>query len=187
MMENKIYYTSTYNSPFGRYTLLSDGKNLVGTWLYGQKHYMEGNYLNTIEDNNLEIFNNTKRLLDEYFKGKRQTFENLPLCYCGSDFRKLILDLLQKIPYGKTVSYGYLANEAAKLSGRDKISARAVGAAVGRNPISIIIPCHRVVGADRSLVGYAGGLQTKIKLLTLEGVDITKFHLPNTKGQLISD
>ena len=177
-MENKLYYKTTYNSPCGNYTLLSDADYIFGMWLCGQKHYMEGNFLNVVQDDNLEIFNITKHLLDEYFEGKKETFKNLALFTYGSDFRKLILNLLQKIPYGQTVTYGYLAQQAAKLTGKKKISPRAVGTAVGHNPISVIIPCHRVIGAQGSLTGYSGGIDTKIKLLKLEGVDVTKFKKP---------
>lgn len=102
----------------------------------------------------------------------------------GSDFRKSVWNILLKIPYGQTVTYGYIADRIAEESGIKSMSAQAVGGAVGHNPVSIIIPCHRVVGAYGSLTGYAGGIDKKVKLLTLENVDISQFFIPKKGSSL---
>ena len=123
-----------------------------------------------IENDNLDIFKRTKKWLDRYFNGEKPQISELPLSPKGSEFRQCVWKILCEIPYGETCTYKEIADIIAKEQGVDKMSAQAVGGAVGHNPISIIIPCHRVVGSDGSLTGYAGGIETKIKLLKLEGV-----------------
>lgn len=172
-------YQTTYHTPVGNYTLASDGTHLVGLWREHQKHYR-----GTIDEemtvrDALEIFDLTKDWLDRYFARRHPGIPELPLKPTGTAFRQEIWDILCRIPYGKTRTYGEIAKEIAERTGRTRMSGQAVGGAVGHNPISIIIPCHRVVGSDGSLTGYAGGIATKIKLLELEGVDMTKLSTPS--------
>lgn len=128
----------------------------------------------------IPVFTETKKWLDIYFSGKQpQFFPKLDLR--GSDFRIAVWEILLKIPYGQTITYGDIADEIAKKRGIKKMAAQAVGGAVGHNPVAIIVPCHRVVGTNGSLTGYGGGIERKEKLLQLEGVDMTQFFLP-TKG-----
>ena len=164
-----MYYETTYNSPVGAIKLASDAHSLVGLWIEGQKYY-GGTILESMtEQNNLSVFDATKKWLDEYFEGRKPSVSKLlvPLAPIGSEFRRKVWDILCEIPYGRVTTYGEIAKKMAKKS----MSARAVGGAVGHNPISIIIPCHRVIGANNSLTGYAGGIDKKIRLLELEGVD----------------
>ncbi|MCI9156887.1 MAG: methylated-DNA--[protein]-cysteine S-methyltransferase, partial [Lawsonibacter sp.] len=116
--------------------------------------------------------------LDRYFAGERPAISELPLAPIGSEFRKEVWQVLCEIPYGETTTYGEISQKIAARRGLERMSAQAVGGAVGHNPISIIVPCHRVVGSNGSLTGYAGGLQKKIKLLTHEGVDMERFFVP---------
>ncbi|MDD6189069.1 MAG: methylated-DNA--[protein]-cysteine S-methyltransferase [Clostridiales bacterium] len=164
-----MYYTAEYSSPVGRITLASDGENIVGLWLEGQK-YFAATLDGEAREASLPVLEDARRWLDIYFSGKEPDFQ-LPLAPRGSEFRQTVWGLLLEIPYGKTVTYGELSKKLEAKLGR-KTSARAVGGAVGHNPISIIIPCHRVVGTDGSLTGYAGGVDKKIQLLRLEGAEI---------------
>ena len=160
-------YTYPYLSPLGAVTLASDGEALTGLWFDGQRRY--GSTLGREwEEKALPVFQETARWLDLYFGGTVPDFRP-PLRPNGTAFRRLIWELLLEIPYGQTVSYASLAEKAAARLGIPRMSAQAVGGAVGHNPISLIIPCHRVLGADGSLVGYAGGLDRKAQLLALEG------------------
>ena len=158
----------TYPSPLGSLLLAAENDALTGLWLPGQKYYAAGLPENAAEDPSLPALRAAAEWLDAYFTGERPEISALPLAPGGSDFQKLIWGLLREIPYGETTTYGALAAKAESRLGR-KTAARAVGAAVGRNPISILIPCHRVLGADRSLTGYAGGLDKKELLLRHEG------------------
>lgn len=167
-----MYYFTTYASPVGTITLASDGGSLIGLWNENQKYHGNTIFKDMQEENDLPLFEMTKKWLDEYFAGAKPAVKGLPLAPVGSPFRKKIYDVLSKVPYGQVTTYGEIAKKVGIKSGQ------AVGGAVGHNPISIIIPCHRVIGADHSLTGYAGGLKTKIKLLELEGVDVTKFSVP---------
>lgn len=174
--------------------MMSDGKSLSGLFIDGQKMFAalpendkktenEGDTRNVVNlsDESLTVFEETSRWLDIYFGGKEPDFTP-PLSMSGTPFRKSVWKILLAIPYGKTVTYGEIAELVAVNSARGKMSAQAVGGAVGHNPISIIVPCHRVVGAGGNLTGYAGGIEKKVKLLALEGVDMTEFFLP--KGKL---
>lgn len=163
-------FITQHASPVGSLLLASDGVNLTGLWLEGQKYYAATLGGDATENHGLPVFARAKTWLDEYFAGEKPAISELPLAPAGSAFRKAVWEILCKIPYGKTVTYGGIAGEIAAQSGRVGFSAQAVGGAVGHNPISIVIPCHRVVGANGSLTGYAGGIENKIKLLRLEGI-----------------
>lgn len=174
-----MYYTTDYASPVGRLTMASDGDNLIGLWLEGQKYFCGTVKERMIPKNNLSIFDASKKWLDRYFAGKKPAISELSLAPAGGDFRQEVWKLLCEIPYGKLATYGEIAKKAAVKMSKQKMSAQAVGGAVGHNPISIIIPCHRVVGANGSLTGYAGGVGVKQKLLELEGVDMTGIFVPS--------
>ncbi len=163
-----MIYTSIYESPLGLLLLASEGESLTGLWLPGQKYYAAGLPENAVEDPSLPALRAAADWLDAYFVGEKPEAQALKMAPRGSKFQRLVWELLREIPYGETTTYGTLAAKAETRLGR-KTAARAVGAAVGRNPISIIIPCHRVLGADRSLTGYAGGLDKKEWLLRHEG------------------
>lgn len=152
-----------YASPVGLLTLASDGDSLTGLWLEGQKYFAQGMPESMPVQDDLPVFALARDWLDRYFAGKRPEASELPLDPQGSAFRQSVWRILCEIPYGQTVTYGEIAK---RLSCK---SAQAVGGAVGHNPISIIIPCHRVLGAGGSLTGYAGGTDKKIWLLRHEG------------------
>ena len=165
-----------YDSPLGGITMGSDGESLIGLWFDGQKY--DADVLDeTHEEKSLPVFAETVRWLDLYFDGQRPDFTP-PLSLRGSDFRRDVWKLLLAVPYGKTTTYGELADRLAKARGLSRMSAQAVGGAVGHNPISIIVPCHRVVGKSGNLTGYAGGLEKKKFLLSLEGVTPTPKTAP---------
>ena len=159
-------YTHHYDSPLGGITLASDGEALTGLWFDGQK-YFAATLAAEHEEAPLPVFEEAEHWLDVYFSGREPDFTP-PLSIQATAFRTAVWRALLTIPYGQTVSYGLLAAKIAEREGFSRVSARAVGAAVGRNPVSLIIPCHRVVGANGSLTGYAGGLERKARLLTLE-------------------
>ena len=159
-------YIYRYHSPIGSMTMVSNGTALTGLWFDGQKCFavtLSEHYVEKL----LPVFEDTKIWLDTYFNGKIPDF--VPeLCLQPTPFRKAVWDILLTIPYGQTMTYGRIAGILAQQTGK-KISPQAVGGAAGHNPVSIIIPCHRVVGADGSLTGYAGGIDRKRFLLELEG------------------
>lgn len=173
-----MLYKATYFSPVGKITLASDGDNIIGLWLEGQKYYGGTLTEKCFTRENIPIFLSAKAWLDKYFAGERPLIVNLPLLPKGGEFRQNVWKLLCQIPYGEVVTYGDIARKMAVVTGKPKMSAQAVGGAVGHNPISIIIPCHRVVGTNGSLTGYAGGIDVKIKLLTLEGADMKRLFIP---------
>lgn len=177
-----MQYTAIYQSPIGRITMASDGQNLSGLWFDGQKYFADT--LSTEHEfKDLPVFEQTKRWLDLYFQGNVPDFT--PSLYLkSSPFRLAVWDILKQIPYGKIITYGEIADLIAKKQGVKTMSAQAVGGAVGHNPISIIIPCHRVIGSNGSLTGYAGGLDKKISLLTIEKVDVRKFFIPKKRTAL---
>lgn len=162
-----MIYKTEYNSQIGKLTLASDGKNLIGVWLLGQKYFEATIDTYFEQNNNLEIFNKTKNWLNCYFKGEKPQISELPLAPKGSNFRQKVWEILCKIPYGETTTYKKIAEQISPT-----MSPQAVGGAVGHNPISIIIPCHRVIGTDGNLTGYAGGLKNKIWLLKHENAEI---------------
>lgn len=167
-----MQYTSKYKNWLGEILLASDGEKLTGLWFLGQKYFADNLEKENIEKD-LPIFQQTKKWLDIYFSGKLPNFTP-PLAFENvSPFRKQVLEILLTIPFGKTSTYGQIAKQIEKKSGK-KVSAQAVGGAVGHNPISLIIPCHRVLGSNSNLTGYAGGVDKKIELLKLEKIDISK-------------
>lgn len=170
--------TCKYSSPLGDLLLSSDEDGLTGLWLSGAKYYAASL---PAEHTELEtpIIAEAKHWLDIYFSGREPDFTP-PLHPSGSPFRQAVWELLLQIPYGRTVSYGDIARRLADERGLARVSAQAVGGAVGHNPISVIIPCHRVVGSDGSLTGYAGGIDRKIKLLELEHTDMSRLYIPKS-------
>lgn len=160
------YFCTYYPSPVGRLTLASDGTSLCGLWIENQRFYANNCLLT--EKGDLPIFKSVSSWLNRYFGAERVIPTELPLNPLGTAFQKTVWENLCKIPYGTTITYGELSRKVASTMGVSSMSAQAVGGAVGKNPISIIIPCHRVVGSDGSLVGYAGGLDAKRSLLNLE-------------------
>ncbi|MCI8611674.1 MAG: methylated-DNA--[protein]-cysteine S-methyltransferase [Clostridiales bacterium] len=171
-----MIYTYHYHSPLGGITLSSNGTALTGLWFDGQKYF--GDTLpKEYEEKSMPIFEQTVRWLDIYFSGKAPGFTP-PLSMETTPFRKAVWEIMLSIPFGQTMTYGEIADKIAKQKGLTKMSAQAVGGAVGHNSISLIIPCHRVVGTNGSLTGYAGGIDKKVKLLTMEKADMTSFFIP---------
>lgn len=172
-------YIKSYNSPISKIYMRSDGKYLTGLWFEDSRDASKHQY--DYEEKNLPIFDKTSKWLDIYFSGKNPDFipeyqiENL------TPFRKQVIDLMNKIPYGETCTYNDIAKEIAMSKGIEKMSAQAVGGAVGWNPICIVVPCHRVVGTNGSLTGYGGGIKNKIKLLEIEKNNMSKFTIPKEK------
>ncbi len=173
-----MYYSTNYLSPVGLITLGSDGENLAGLWLEGQKYFGGTAREAMTQSDDLPVFSTAKEWLDKYFAGKQPAISDIPLAPVGGPFRQAVWEILCRIPYGKVTTYGQIAKEAAVRMNRPSMSGQAVGGAVAHNPISIIIPCHRVVGSNGSLTGYAGGIGKKIQLLELEGVDISGLFIP---------
>lgn len=171
-----MFFKTVYNSPLGNITLASDEQNLVGLWFEKQKYFGGKISPNFIEKDNIKILDNTKIWLDRYFSEKKPQISELSLSMIGTEFQKTVWKILCEIPYGEVITYGEIANKVFSKTG--KMSAQAVGGAVGRNPISIIIPCHRVIGRNGNLTGYAGGIDKKLELLKLEKVNLTKFFIP---------
>ncbi|MBQ4486945.1 MAG: methylated-DNA--[Oscillospiraceae bacterium] len=160
-------YTLHYTSPFGGITLASDGEALTGLWFDGQR-YFPNLYGNETGKNSLPVFVQTKEWLDIYFTGRDPGFTP-PIKLLTTQFRREVCEIMLTIPFGSTSTYGEIAAIISERRGGEKMSAQAVGGAVGHNPISLIIPCHRVIGNDGSLTGYAGGTELKRKLLKMEG------------------
>lgn len=172
-----MYYSTTHPSPVGTITLACQDNQLVGLWLEGQKYFGDTIPEDMEEKDDIPIFHETKNWLDRYFAGDQPSISELSMAPIGGEFRQIVWEILCAIPYGEVTTYGTIAKQVAEKTGKN-MSAQAVGGAVGHNPISIIIPCHRVVGSTGSLTGYAGGVKTKIKLLELEGVDTSHFYIP---------
>lgn len=173
-----MIYTATYASPIGSIKLASDGSALIGLWIEGQKYFGNSITEESIMEHNLQVFDKTKAWLDRYFTQKNPAISELPLAPIGGAFRQEVWKILCQIPYGEVITYGEIATQIALKMNKTKMSAQAVGGAVGHNPISIIIPCHRVVGTNGSLTGYAGGIEKKIWLLSHEGVNVKQFSIP---------
>ena len=171
-----LHYLAHYDSPLGRITVASDGAALVGLWFEGQKYFGQG-LSQSCEKEPLPGLEEAIRWLNIYFSGRVPDFTP-PVCLDGlSPFRKRVLQILSEIPYGRVSTYGRIAERIRAETGKN-VSAQAVGGAVGHNPVSLIIPCHRVVGADGSLTGYAGGVAKKAELLKMEGADLSKLYIP---------
>ena len=167
-------YRTDWLSPLGVLTLASDGGRLIGLWLQGQKYFAATLDADVRLRDDLKVFCAAREWLRSYFAGERPAPDALPLAPRGSAFRREVWRMLCQIPSGEYTTYGALARRLGP-----GMSAQAVGGAVGHNPISIIIPCHRVVGADGSLTGYAGGVENKLRLLRLEGADLSRLRVPN--------
>ena len=165
--EVSMQYTAVYKSPLGEILLAADDMGLTGLWFEGAK-YCADSLDKEHDEKDTPFLCEVRRWLDIYFSGRMPDF--MPSVHLtGTPFQIKVWEILRRIPYGETMTYGEIAKEIAEERGGGGMSARAVGVAVGHNPVSVIVPCHRVVGADGSLTGYAGGIDRKIKLLTLEG------------------
>ena len=169
-------YVQHYDSPLGGILLAAEETGLTGLWFDGQKYFARDLSAERVEQNT-PILSEAKRWLDIYYTGREPDFTP-PLHPIGSAFRREVWEILLRIPYGQTTTYGAIARELAQKRGLARMSAQAVGGAVGHNEISIIIPCHRVVGAGGSLTGYAGGIDKKVRLLELERADMRGFFVP---------
>lgn len=170
-----MQYTTHYNSPIGGILLAADETGLTGLWFDGEKYYAD--HLDPEhEEKDTPVLEQTKKWLTIYFSGREPDFLP-PIHMIGTPFQLSVWKILQKIPYGKTVTYGEIAKEIAAQKGLPRMSAQAVG----HNELSVIVPCHRVVGTNGSLTGYAGGIDKKVKLLTLENADMQHLFIP-TKG-----
>ncbi len=169
-------YIQHYQSPLGGILLAADEEGLTGLWFDGQKYF--GDTLpKECDEKYSPVLEQSARWLDIYFGGKAPDFTP-PLCLRTTTFRRAVWEILLTIPFGKTMTYGEIAEKIAKQKGLPKMSAQAVGGAVGHNSISLIIPCHRVVGANGSLTGYAGGIGKKVQLLKLEKADMSGLFVP---------
>ena len=171
-----MIFIQHYDSPLGGILLAADETGLTGLWFDGQKFFARDLPAERVEQNTPAL-SEVKRWLDISFTGKEPDFMP-PLHPIGSAFRRSVWDILLRIPYGQTTTYGKIARQLAEKQGRPRIAAQAVGGAVGHNKISIIIPCHRVVGTNGSLTGYAGGIDKKVKLLEWEHTDMTGSFVP---------
>lgn len=159
-------YISHYDSPLGKLLLAADDAGLTGVWFEGQKYFAPG-LDESWRERETAVFARARRWLDRYFSG-REPEDDVPLHLAGTRFQREVWEILRAIPYGQTMTYGAIADQLAKKRGLSRMSAQAVGGAVGHNNLSIIVPCHRVVGSDGSLTGYAGGIERKTFLLNLE-------------------
>ena len=175
-----MIYTNDYESPLGNILLAGDEQGLTELWFTEGGRYIEPPLKKGARRREMDYFDQTKEWLDIYFSGRDPGF--FPRIHLvGSDFRNRVGEIMCEIPYGKTVTYGWIADKLAKERGLERMSAQAVGSAVGHNPICIIVPCHRVVGANGNLTGYGGGILLKKALLELEGNDMSQFTIP-TRG-----
>lgn len=171
-----MQYTSCYQSPLGNILLAANDKELTGLWFEGQKYFarcLEKNH----QEKEIPVLKRTKQWLDIYFSGKEPPF-TVPLYFTGTEFQKEVWQILYAVPYGKLTTYSEIAKQLAAKRGLKHMSAQAMGGAVGHNEFSIIVPCHRVIGANGSLTGYAGGIDKKQALLCFEGIDSSKLRIP---------
>ena len=173
-----MVYTCNYNSFVGKILLAERDGALTGLWIEGQKYFLASIQEEMKERSDSAALNRTKEWLDSYFKGEKPPISELTLAPMGSEFRKAVWKILCEVPYGETITYGEIARQLSVSRGASSKSAQAVGQAVAHNPISIIIPCHRAVGTNGSLTGYAGGIERKIRLLKHEGVDMDRLFVP---------
>lgn len=134
----------------------------------GQQHFCSTLEYNSVECADIPVIQSAMQWLDAYFSGRVQSLAHIPLLPAGTSFQRQVWDILSDIPYGETVTYGQVSSCVAAALGKQRMSAQAIGSAIGRNPISILIPCHRVIGAEGGLTGYAGGIARKAFLLQLE-------------------
>lgn len=172
-----MLYIHHYQSPLGGITMSSNGEALTALWFDSQKQNScslekeEKNLVNTTD----HVLKETEKWLNTYFRGIEPNFLP-PILFDGTKFQETVWDILLSIPYGEIITYGEIADKIAKVRGLDRMSAQAVGSAVSHNPIALIIPCHRVIGKNGNLTGYAGGIDKKIELLKLEGVDTSGMY-----------
>lgn len=174
-----MQYITHYKSPLGNVLMAGDKAGLTGLWFEGQKHFarcLDREH----EEREIPLFETAKHWLDVYFSGKEPDF-SVPLHFIGTEFQKEVWEMLGSIPYGQTTTYSSIAQQLAARKGLPHMSAQAVGGAVGHNEISIIVPCHRVVGKDGSLTGYAGGIEKKQSLLMLERADMDVLFVPQKR------
>lgn len=175
-----MIYTLKYSSPLGGIVVACDGEALTGLWFEGQKYF--GDTLpEQYEEKEVEkmpVLGEAKRWLDIYFSGRDPGFTPPLAMEHMTEFRRQVCEIMLDIPFGETMTYGQIAKRVAQMRGLESMSSQAVGGAVGHNPVSLIIPCHRVVGTNGSLTGYAGGIDKKTALLKLEGADMTGFFIP---------
>lgn len=169
------YYSTVYLSPIGLITLISDNNSIVGLYLEDQKNLLSDLHKEYIIKEDIPVLIKAKEWLRRYFAKENPEILDLPLAPMGTEFRKIVWKILCDIPYGEVATYGDVSKKVALIMRRDKMSAQAIGGAIKHNPISIIIPCHRVIGSDGNMTGYSGGISKKIKLLELEGRDNIKF------------
>ncbi|MFV0381534.1 MAG: methylated-DNA--[protein]-cysteine S-methyltransferase [Breznakia sp.] len=168
-----MYYATHYRSPLGELSIACDEThNLVGIWFKNQKYFGENMLKNAIIDDNLIVFTTVKKWLDAYFSGTNPSPIPISLKTIGTPFQQDVWKRLQNIPYGQITTYGDIAKQIAKNRNLSSMSAQAVGNAIAHNPIAILIPCHRVIAANHTLAGYAGGIEKKQALLTLENIKI---------------
>ena len=172
-----VFATDYETGLIGTLTLASDGESIVGCWFDNDRFFGYGVDEPMERRDDLPVFDCARDWLDRYFAGERPRPQELPLAANGSDFQRRVWNILQEIPYGETVTYGDIAKRMATESGKN-MSAQAVGGAVGRNPLCVIVPCHRVMGAKGNLTGFGGGLDTKVKLLEHEQTDMDGFYRP---------
>ncbi|WP_416177987.1 methylated-DNA--[protein]-cysteine S-methyltransferase [Dialister sp.] len=175
-----MVYTCEYESPLGRITIAASEDAITGLWFIGQKYYGQGLPKKRIEKTT-PLLEEARRWLDLYFSGKEPDFLP-PLQYGSTPFRRQVCQIMLTIPYGHTMTYKAIAEEAAMRLRKENMALQAVGGAVGHNPITLMIPCHRVVGTDGSLTGYAGGIERKVALLELEKADMTGLYVPKEKS-----
>ena len=175
--KEEMHYLSHYESPLGAMTMAGDGEHLTGLWFDGQKYDRSTIDNDAVVQPHLPVFTQTAQWLDTYFEGADPGFTP-PIRVEGSDFKKMVTSIMLSIPFGATSTYAQIAAEVARRTGRKQMSAQAVGGAVGRNPIVLIVPCHRVVATNGSLRGYAGGVNRKEWLLEMEGVNVSGLLTP---------
>ena len=161
--------------------MTSDGSTLIGLGLASQQAAGVAIAGSCPQEKSLPIFQESTRWLDTYFRGRAPSFTP-KLKLTGSDFQKRVCEIMLTIPFGETITYGEIAAQIARERGIPRMSAQAVGGAVGANPILLIVPCHRVIGAGGNLTGYGAGMERKIQLLTLEKVDMTNLFVPKGKS-----
>lgn len=171
-----MLYKSDYLSPLGKLDILCDEKTVKGIWFENQSYHGSQYDLSVINSGSNQVTKWVKKWLEQYFAGKNPEVDQSFLAPEVTEFRKKVLEILEGVPYGQTITYKEIADKIFNRENGKKSSARAVGGAVGHNPITILIPCHRVVGTDGSLTGYAGGMNRKIALLALEGVERKKLE-----------
>lgn len=175
-METPVDYVHHYKSPLGGITLASDGTALVGLW-FDEQRFFAASLSPDQEEKTLSIFEQADRWLDLYFSGRDPGFTP-PVKLRATEFRRAVCDIMLAIPYGRTMTYGRIAEIIARQKGVPRMSAQAVGGAVGHNPVSLIVPCHRVIGTGGALVGYGGGLERKAALLELEHANLSGDFVP---------